>query len=155
MKLKLLIILLCVLPFNVLSSTKLSLGAAVWDFFDNQDVHGVHISLEFPKQSELYDFNPTFLMIRVEEGHSYLALGLNKTLSINEDFNWGFGSHIGLLDTSEELGHKVEFYSKIFVEYQLSHHSAIALETGHISNAGFGDINPGSESLVLSYSRRF
>lgn len=140
------------LPFSAFSSAKFSVGTGLWAFFDEQDMTALHLVYEYPDDPNLFHLRPTFLAVKMEEGHSYYALGLTKRLDINDTFSWGVGSNVGFLDESHELGHKLEFYTRAFIEYKLTEQSSIELEIGHISNAGFGDINPGSESLVLSYS---
>lgn len=149
---KLLLLLLLALPLTATSAGKLSVGAGLWGLFDDQDIQAAHLSFELKPQERIYNLSPSFTLIHAEGGDNYFALGLNKRLTLGEHFEWGVGTNIGLLNHSEQLGHKLEFYTKAFVGYKLSAHSSIELEIGHISNAGFGDINPGSESLVLSYT---
>jgi lipid A 3-O-deacylase len=51
----------------------------------------------------------------------------------------------------KDLGHDVEFYSQLRLEYRLATGAGIGLGVGHISNAGLGDKNPGAETVYLSY----
>lgn len=154
MKFKLMLLPLLFLSFSALSD-RITVGAAVWSLFDNQDLKAAHLVMEFDEIASLYEVRPTFLTVLPEGDNIYVALGLTKRMKINDKFGWGIGSNIGFIDQSKNLGHKIEFYSRIFATYELSHQAALELELGHISNAGFGDINPGSESLVLSYSMAF
>lgn len=154
MKSKLLLLSLLFLPFFA-SSDRISAGAAVWSLFDNQDLKAAHLVMEFDEITHLYGVRPTLLTVLPEGDNIYVALGLTKRISINDKWGWGFGSNIGFIDQSKDLGHKVEFYSRIFATYELPNRAALELELGHISNAGFGHINPGSESLVVSYSIAF
>ena len=130
---------------------KVTLGVAQWALFDEGDITALHLTYELPENPDLFSLRPAFSVIKAEEGHSYFAMGFTKRFTIDDNWTLGAGSSMGFLDESNELGHKLEFYTRGFVEYQLTNSSAIALEIGHISNAGFGDINPGSESLVFSY----
>lgn len=150
---KLILAFILLIPFSALSTAKLSIGTGLWAFFDEQDATALHLVYEYPDDPLLLDFRPTFLAVKMEEGHSYYAVGLTKRIPINNDFTLGIGSNVGFLDESHELGHKMEFYTRGFIEFKLSESSSLELEIGHISNAGFGDINPGSESLVLSYTQ--
>ena len=52
---------------------------------------------------------------------------------------------------SKNLDFALEFRSQIEVSYVFSNHSRIGFSFNHISNASFGDENPGVESLALTY----
>lgn len=150
---KLILAFVLLIPFSALSTAKLSIGTGLWAFFDEQDATALHLVYEYPDDPLLFNFRPTLLVVKAEEGQSYYGFGVTKRIPINKDFSWGIGSNVGFLDESQQLGHKMEFYTRGFIEYKLSESSSLELEIGHISNAGFGDINPGSESLVLSYTQ--
>ena len=51
---------------------------------------------------------------------------------------------------SKNLGGTLEFRSGLEVAYRTSERVAIGLEFYHLSNAGFHDLNPGTNSLVLN-----
>lgn len=67
----------------------------------------------------------------------------------------------GVLDTDREdiifgvLEYRLEFKSFLEVAYRLTNDSRIGLRGSHLSNAGFGDRNPGADSLSLLYSHPF
>jgi hypothetical protein len=64
---------------------------------------------------------------------------------------WAFGAY----EESEgkDLGHTVQFRSGIEVGYERRDGSRLGLLLYHLSNAGLAESNPGSESLILTYSR--
>lgn len=51
-----------------------------------------------------------------------------------------------------DLGHTIEFRSGAELAYRFDDRSRLGLEIYHLSNAHLGDKNPGSESIVLTYS---
>lgn len=53
-----------------------------------------------------------------------------------------------------DLGNALEFRSHLELAYLLSRDSRVGLCLYHLSNAGIADRNPGSESLVVTYSAR-
>ncbi|HEX2252622.1 MAG TPA: acyloxyacyl hydrolase [Thermoanaerobaculia bacterium] len=57
-------------------------------------------------------------------------------------------------DDGKALGGLVEFRSGVEVSVRVTERSRLALSFYHLSNAGIYDANPGSESLVLLWSRR-
>ena len=54
--------------------------------------------------------------------------------------------------TGKDLGHVVEFRSAIELAYRFDDRSRLGLSFYHLSNASFGNTNPGAEVLSLSYS---
>lgn len=150
MKFKILVVLVLLLPLNVNCQQQLEVGLGQWGLFDAQDITALHLGYQLPVNSKLFNLNPHLLLIKAEEGHTYYAVGLSKTFAISGKLSWGLASHAGFLNESQELGNKLEFYTNTFLQYRISKSANLRLEIGHISNAGFGDINPGSESLALS-----
>jgi len=51
-----------------------------------------------------------------------------------------------------DLGHTIEFRSGAELAYRFDDRSRLGLEIYHLSNAHLGDKNPGSESIILTYS---
>lgn len=52
----------------------------------------------------------------------------------------------------KDLGHELEIRSQLEVAYRLDDRSRVGVAFSHMSNAGLGDRNPGSESLTVYYS---
>ena len=52
----------------------------------------------------------------------------------------------------KDLGHRIEFRSQMEIGYVLPNGGRVAVNFNHISNAGIGTNNPGSESLGLTYA---
>lgn len=140
------------LSFNLLANdhARLGVGAGVWGVFDDADVLAIHIDYELPKLESFYGLQPVFSVFKAEQGYNYYGSGFIKTFQLDTDLYWGVGSQFGIVDRPRDLGHKVEFYSRIFLENKISNDLFMRYEVGHISNAGFGDLNPGSESFVIS-----
>ena len=51
-----------------------------------------------------------------------------------------------------DLGHEVEFRSGVELAYRFDDRTRLGVLFYHLSNAGLGDHNPGTEVLSLSYS---
>jgi lipid A 3-O-deacylase len=52
----------------------------------------------------------------------------------------------------KDLGYGLEFRSQLEISYQFDNQSRLGVSLNHISNAGLGDRNPGTESLALTYA---
>ncbi len=55
----------------------------------------------------------------------------------------------------KDLGHAVEFRSAIQIAYRFDDRSRLGIMLHHLSNAGLDDINPGANTVMLTYSRPF
>lgn len=152
--LRLIIIILYINSTNTFANEnpiKVSVGIANWALFDNADRQAVHTQYFLPSLKQWYDITPVALIAWGDEGQRYFSAGLNKHFYNNNNISVGAGFHLGFIDKPDGLGHKVEYYSNLFVDYELNLNVTIRSEIGHISNGGFADINPGSESFVLSF----
>nr|WP_224746100.1 acyloxyacyl hydrolase [Neiella litorisoli] len=89
-----------------------------------------------------------------EDGEYYFAGGWLKEFELAERWDWGSGNVVGYHSDNDFLGHHLEFYSRIFVNYGSKSDGFWRLEFGHISNASIGDRNPGTETLTLTYNWR-
>lgn len=65
---------------------------------------------------------------------------------------FGFAPGVYSDGNGKELGYWLEFRSSGELAYRFDDRSRIGLMVNHISNAGLGDKNPGTEVLMLSYS---
>jgi lipid A 3-O-deacylase len=69
--------------------------------------------------------------------------------------NWAAGVYYrDRIEEGKDLGGAIEFRSAVELSYVLGERSRLGLCLYHLSNAGLYDFNPGSESLVLTYSVR-
>lgn len=136
---------------------KFSLGAGAgnWGLFDDMSAYALHGTYTFAEIESLWRIRPTLMAIWVEGGLTYFSGGLTREFQINDNWFWGLGFQAGVVSDSEILGHELEFYSRIFAGRQMTENLALTVEFGHISNAGFGDSNPGAEAIVLGLNYTF
>ncbi|MDZ5646205.1 acyloxyacyl hydrolase [Nitrospirillum sp. BR 11828] len=67
------------------------------------------------------------------------------------DFTPNFGVGVYGTGSGKNLGSWVEFRSTAEISYKFENQSRLGLSFGHISNAGIGEVNPGSEIVTLYY----
>jgi hypothetical protein len=67
----------------------------------------------------------------------------------------GFAAGLFHRGGGQNLGGPVEFRSSIELAYRFGDGSRLGLNLSHLSNGGFYDRNPGTESLVLVWSAAF
>ena len=55
----------------------------------------------------------------------------------------------------KDLGHVIEFKTEIQITYELSKDSEIGISYNHISNASLGDKNPGANSYMINFIKKY
>lgn len=107
----------------------------------------------------LPDLSPTVGAMATSDGALYAYAGFRIGMPLGETGTWRFNPQwaAGLYDPppgGRSLGGPVEFRSGIELSRQVRNGARIGLLFYHLSNAGFYERNPGSESLVLTYTAR-
>lgn len=80
-------------------------------------------------------------------GGMYWDVPLSDSVVFSPNFMagaWGEGD-------GKDLGHTIEFRSGLELNYQFDGGRRLGVAYNHISNAGIGSKNPGSEALLLVY----
>ncbi len=95
---------------------------------------------------------PSIGLSRSEGGASFLFTDISRDFELTEQWiftpSFGFGSFDDGNDV--QLGNDLEFRSGIRLGYRLQNNMRIAVEVFHLSNAGFGDTNPGTEPILIA-----
>ena len=55
----------------------------------------------------------------------------------------------------KDLGHVIEFKTEIQITYELASSSEIGMSYNHISNASLGDKNPGANSYMINFIKKY
>jgi Lipid A 3-O-deacylase (PagL) len=97
---------------------------------------------------------PTAGTMASSRGILYAYGGFRIELPLAERWEIGAGSAAGLYEPAhgKNLNGPLEFRSHVELSFRLSSGSRVGLCLYHLSNAGLHTGNPGSESLVFSYS---
>lgn len=136
---------------------RFGIGWSQWGVFDDFDIGTVKLTYEFGKIERAWDIRiTTSAFLRVDEDEGYFSVGWLKEWSFGQKWSWGVAGDAGYFySDSDILGNDLEFYTRGVLNYHHSESGFLRLELGHISNAGFGDRNPGSENLALTYQWAF
>ena len=132
--------------------------SAGWFDLNRQKDQGAEFSLEYRSDKKFWWFKPFVQAAGVSNGMTFLGAGvlidvyLGRRWVVSPSFapTWWRGKTSDL-----DLGHEVEFRSRLEFAYRLDDRSRLGLSFSHSSNAGLGDSNPGTESLMVNYSIPF
>jgi hypothetical protein len=104
----------------------------------------------------LPDVIPAAGAMASSRGVLYPYVGFRFELPAGERWTVSPGTAAGLYyrEHGKNLGGAVEFRSHIELSYRLPGDNRIGLCLYHLSNGGLFDFNPGTESLLLTYTAR-
>ena len=128
--------------------------AAGWFDMNRQKDDGAEVRLEYRSDKKLLMFKPFGGVMATSDGASYYYAGvlidvfLGRRVVATPSFAPGYYAK----GSGYDLGHAVEFRSQFELAYRFDDRSRLGVSFGHMSNAGLGDKNPGTESLMLNYS---
>ena len=81
------------------------------------------------------------------------------------EWNYGIGNKIKFTPSfapgiyhegdGKDLGHALEFKTEMQLSYTLSDSANLGMSYNHISNASLGDKNPGANSYVVNFLKKF
>lgn len=89
-----------------------------------------------------------------EDGAYYAFGGLRRDFSLGRGWQVtpGFGISVYEQGDGKNLGGPIEFRSILELSHQWPSHHRLAMGMYHLSNAGIYDLNPGANSVILTYS---
>ncbi|HLF59253.1 MAG TPA: acyloxyacyl hydrolase [Alphaproteobacteria bacterium] len=126
-------------------------GIGIYDVF-HDDTAG-DFSLEY-RADRLWFLHPKAGMEATTDGAFYVYGGFNFDIPVGERIVLTLGTAVGHYSNGggKDLGDPIEFKSGAEIALRLKNRVRIGLGLHHISNAGIGDDNPGTEVLGLTYS---
>lgn len=126
-------------------------------FNSHHNATEVGLEYRFAPLNSVFDLIPTLGLAMNSDGGYWAYAGVR--------YDWHFSPNCTLTPhfavagyedgASLDLGYGLEFRSGLDLGYQFGDKSRLALGMYHMSNADIADHNPGSESLIVSYSRQF
>ena len=131
---------------------RFGLGVSQWGLADSFDITTLKLSFEFGEIEKAWGIRiGSNAFYNFDTDSYYVSVGWLKEWTINPKWSWGLGGDAGYF-SGDTLGYEIEFYTRGVLNYHLSESGFVRGEVGHISNAGFGDRNPGSENIAITYN---
>lgn len=109
------------------------------------------LEYRFPAWSA-WRLRPALGGLATGEGSRYVYAGLQREFEIGDHGLVIPSFSAGYYDDGDEvkLGHELEFRSGLEFAWRFDNNARVGLGVYHLSNAGLGDDNPGTETVVLS-----
>lgn len=139
-------------PIFAEEQPSIALSAGTFSVFDSGST--MEAGVEYRFAPGVLDLIPTLGVAINANGGYWGYAGVRYDVNIGQ--KWVLTPHVAVAAYEQggslDLGYDMEFRSGLDLAYRLSESSRLALGIYHLSNNGLGDDNPGSESMVLTYS---
>ena len=136
----------------------LSFAVGQYDF-NQRDDEATELRLEYRSDEKvLWIFKPFAAFTATTDATLFLHAGLLVDVFLGRRIVLTWSEAPGYYhrgDSGKDLGHALEFRSQIEVSNRFDDRSRLGVALSHMSNAGIGDDNPGTENLVLTYAVPF
>jgi len=142
------------------NNTEYNVYSGMFDFSDNgkrSPIIGLqHQNEELNRDTFLGNISPITGALITGDSATYVYTGIQAqyqlgSLNINPSFTPGlYGAGEG-----KDLGHVVEFKSEVQISLDLFESSEIGFSYNHISNASLGEKNPGANSYMFNFLKKF
>ena len=131
--------------------------------FDFSDDKQKATLLGFQHQNEnlnrntfLGNISPVTGVMFMQNSASYVYTGIQAQYKVGKlNFNPSFTPGLYGEGNGKNLGHIVEFKSELQLTVDLFENSEFGIKYNHLSNANLGDKNPGANSYMLNFLKRF
>ena len=128
-------------------------GAGLYDVID-QEAESLDLRFEYRWGISLWALRPWAGLEFTADGALHAVAGVLADIGIGSRWIVTPGAGAGLYDegNGKDLGDPVEFRTQIELARRFAGDNRLAIALSHISNAGLGDANPGTEVLTIYYS---
>ena len=142
------------------NETELNIFTGMFDFSDDKQRSGLfglqHQNEDLYRKSFLGKLSPITGGFITENNAIYLYTGVQAEydlgfLTITPSFAPGYYSY----GDGKDLGYPLEFKSEVQVSFNLSDNTHLGMSYNHISNASLGEKNPGANSYMFNFLKKF
>ena len=141
-------------------NTEFNVYSGMFDFSDNGKRSALiglqHQNENLYRDTFLGNLSPVTGALITEDTAAYIYTGVQAQykigiLNLTPSFTPGL-YHEG---DGKDLGHMIEFKSEVQLSLDLSQSSEFGFSYNHISNASIGDKNPGANSYMFNFLKKF
>ena len=132
----------------------------MFDFSDDvkrsQIIGFQHQNENLLRDSFLGTLSPVTGALITQDNASYFYTGVQAMYKVgNINITPSFTPGVYNQGDGKDLGHLVEFKSEVQISLELPRESQFGISYNHISNASLGDKNPGANSYMFNFLKKF
>ena len=141
-------------------NTQLNMYSGMFDFSDQKQravlVGFQHQNEELFRDTFLGTLSPITGGFVTENSALYAYTGIEWNFDLGPiNFTPSFAPGLYGEGNGKDLGHILEFKSEVQASWNLSESSELGMSYNHLSNASLGDKNPGANSYMFNFLKRF
>ena len=145
---------------NVFDEHEWNFYSGMFDFSDDgakSTLIGIqHQNENLTRNSFLGTISPVTCFMFTADNASYVYTGVQAQYSIGKvNIVPSFAPGLYGEGNGKDLGHIIEFKSELQLSFDLFSNSELGFSYNHISNASLGDKNPGANSYMFNFLKRF
>ena len=142
------------------SEHEINFYSGIFDFSDKGKKSTIigfqHQNENLTRNSFLGIISPVTGAMFTANNAAYIYTGIQVQYKIGKiDFTPSFTPGLYSEGDGKDLGHIIEFKSELQFSLNLFENSQLGMSYNHISNASFGDKNPGANSYMLNFLKQF
>jgi len=169
MKIKIICVLLAFVFFNfssiadekdLVNNTELSFYTGMFDFSDDGKRSSLvgfqHQNENLNRDTFLGNLSPITGAMITADNATYFYTGVQAQYKIGAlNFTPSFTPGYYNQGDGKDLGHALEFKSEVQLSLELPKDSQLGFSYNHLSNASLGDKNPGANSYMFNFFKKF
>ena len=141
-------------------NTQLNMYSGMFDFSDQKQrailVGFQHQNEELYRETFLGTLSPITGGFVTENQALYAYTGIEWNFDLGPiNITPSFAPGLYGEGNGKDLGHILEFKSEVQASWNLSESSELGMSYNHLSNASLGDKNPGANSYVVNFLKKF
>ena len=142
------------------NNTKFNIYSGMFDFSDNGKrstlIGFQHQNVELNRDTFLGNLSPITGAMFTADNAAYVYTGLQANYSLGIlNIIPSFTPGLYEAGDGKDLGHMLEFKSEVQLSLDLPKDSQFGFSYNHLSNASLGDKNPGANSYMFNFLKKF
>ena len=142
------------------NNTELNIYSGMFDFSDNgkrSTLIGVqHQNEDLNRDTFLGNLSPVTGAMITADSATYFYTGVQAHYKIGAiNFTPSFAPGYYNQGSGKDLGHALEFKSEVQLSLELPKESQFGFSYNHLSNASLGSKNPGANSYIFNFLKKF
>jgi len=141
-------------------SSKFNVYSGMFDFSDNGKrstlIGFQHQNVELNRDTFLGNLSPITGALFTADNAAYVYTGVQANYSLGKlNIIPSFTPGLYEAGDGKDLGHMLEFKSEVQLSLDLPKDSQFGFSYNHLSNASLGDKNPGANSYMFNFLKKF
>ena len=145
---------------NNVSEHEVNFFGGMFDFSDEGQraaLFGIqHQNENLERETFLGKLSPITGAFVTENSAAYVYTGVEWNFDLGGiNFTPSFTPGLYSEGDGKDLGHVIEFKSELQASFNISKNTSLGMSYNHISNASIGDKNPGANSYMVNFLKKF